>query len=814
MYNSTYINALIYLIGSLFLASTLGLGFLRLLDGYNMPKQSKFLFGFSMLPYVLGVYMLVITLIPARLPNIVYVVIPYILAVLCLLRIRNGAGGFDAWIVWTDLGENISPCFEPVLIVFVTAFGTGFFKVFNVWYAVAGAILASVTCTMLARALENSGASKNFSRYDIIRMACGAFSALAIQLAIPTIKVAHGGLKKLIMTGLVFSLTLVLGGVEVGAADKLKQGKVAAKQRAFFRIALSLAVISIELVRCADSHPRRILGLAVLCFFFGGALFWSERKHRALIPPQKLSEYGIILVSAVVLLEVIKIISIEGLSEVTGSDAIQYLSEALDYTKTMAFGTMNDWKGSASGSLVSNIHHPAWPAYLSNALLYAPTGREGFPHDGAVRMAYALSHFYLIAGIAAFGGLFEKRFVPLLSAAMIYINDRFFDLIYSSSRDSYRITAILLFFGLLLCKPEQSRFKELLIAFAGAAMVMIGHPINAITAIAIVISYSLYLLLSRDCPVTEIAKYYLASAFGALVGSLQMLDAYLKTGSLTGRWIDVSDILAGTTYYDTYMAGFNATIGNNLPYWDRLWRILLRDRGFLSIPAAIAAVVFLIVLMRKREFKRPELVLTLVVIIQNTLFTDVISWSGTPYSMWCVRNARYTMQLYIFWAVMIAFAVWHLLNCQNGHLSAVITPWLGISVMCGMIVFSYLAASEQTSRSVRDNWGSSYSEVNAAIDALEPRKMLLDNFNMNYYLDDRGLSWWSAPMDAIRHADTDRDLYRELKAKNIGAILITNPYYDLYWKNTEMERFLKSDYIVDTITTGENGRFTIYLLEE
>ena len=79
----------LYIIGSIYLAYVLGLTMINLLRNFTAPTVSKFLVGVSLLPFVLGAYMLVITMIPFRLPNLIYVFIPYIVATIYLCIIKE-----------------------------------------------------------------------------------------------------------------------------------------------------------------------------------------------------------------------------------------------------------------------------------------------------------------------------------------------------------------------------------------------------------------------------------------------------------------------------------------------------------------------------------------------------------------------------------------------------------------------------------------------------------------------------------------------------------------------------------------------------
>jgi hypothetical protein len=103
-----------------------------------------------------------------------------------------------------------------------------------------------------------------------------------------------------------------------------------------------------------------------------------------------------------------------------------------------------------------------------------------------------------------------------------------------------------------------------------------------------------------------------------------------------------------------------------------------------------------------------------------------------------------------------------------------------------------------------------YNIINETIEKIKPNKMLLDNYNMNYYLKNQGISFWSNPMDSLRCAMTDRDFYLAAQNNNISSILITNSFWDIYWKNTELDSFLSSGYIDREIPMG---KYKIYILK-
>lgn len=123
---------------------------------------------------------------------------------------------------------------------------------------------------------------------------------------------------------------------------------------------------------------------------------------------------------------------------------------------------------------------------------------------------------------------------------------------------------------------------------------MMGHPINALTAITIVIAFSIYLLNQKRLFCKQTINLYVATATGALIGSFQIVLAFLKTGSLMGTGYDSTVLLKDTAYWPNFLEYTKNRLQGTETYWERLFLILKRDGGILSVPAVVGAVISIV----------------------------------------------------------------------------------------------------------------------------------------------------------------------------------------------------------------------------
>ena len=215
--------------------------------------------------------------------------------------------------------------------------------------------------------------------------------------------------------------------------------------------------------------------------------------------------------------------------------------------------------------------------------------------------------------------------------------------------------------------------------------------------------------------------------------------------------------------------------------------------------------------LKKTKEKINALYLSAIVIFNCIFLTDVFKWSGIKLTEWCVMNIRYTLQFYVFWGIIIAYVIEGIFTRFQNKKSL-------IHLMIIMVCFGYILMPDILIKSNYDNkslcpgnvgYVKNYEMDNVIVGELDGKRLLIDNFYMNYYLNNQAMSIFTEPAEKIRKATTEEELYRELVNNNIGAVLITNSYIDLYWKNTTLEKFVNSRYISQCIETDINK---IYIL--
>ena len=498
----------------------------------------------------------------------------------------------------------------------------------------------------------------------------------------------------------------------------------------------------------------------------------------------------------------------------------------IKYTQEMKFGSMNDFHGNASGSLIANIHNPTWPAYLSNGLLY--TNKIGYPSDYGARLAFCMSYIYMLGAIFALGYSFKGYLTGLLSCILPFVCIAFSHIVLGSTRDGFRIIPLVIFCIIIGEKPQRKLLLSWLPILVGYT-IMAGHPINAITASVIAVAFIIWYFVTKRGSLSSLICFLIPFGIGAVLGSIQIIHAYFELGSFTDGLTDYKKMFIGTSYYTTYVNNFHNSFGENVGWIRRFVKIFMNDHGIVFIPALLCSIYKCFKVIKRHETKSKEIIIILTVILHIIMIGNIFNWSGESLSSWAYRNFRYLIHLYIFYALIIGVFIDDLLcgltQRNNSPLSIIDIEDIIISFssrsvsilnpICVFIICLYLwipinNLEMRVKTPPREQIPEYYNTINETVESIKPNKMLLDNYNMNYYLKNQGISFWSNPMDSLRHAMTDRDFYLAAQKSNISSILITNSFWDIYWKNTELDHFLSSEYIDREIHIGKHK---IYMLK-
>ena len=534
-------QAFIYLIGNLFLACMTGLVFINIMEQHELPSICKFFVGFSLHPYLIGIYMLLITVIPFRMPNIVYVMIPY-LVILLLIVANKQTRIYDLSQMKKALIDVKEEFLEILGIGFISSllYGVAIIKTLSIVGFLFVLCFAGILFFLYIKILQKRF-DISIPRNDFI---LDETSIILVLLASKIYYCSIPYLPSMTILLLFACFSLFVGWKTVDISKNESQNK-----KAIMRTGLMLifsfvcflrrtTIITFSKITSYLGIPFYPLWTTVGAIFIIGLVLIIAIKLKAQFFSFFLrgSRFVIIFISLIVLFIIIRFIMIRGITIVSGSDAIQYLSEAYEYSQKMEFGSMNDFHGNESGTLLSNIHNPIWPAYLANGLLYA---REiGYPFDYGARMAFSMTYLYMIGAIFALGYIFRGCFAGVLSCILLFLYKHFNSIILNCSRDGFRIIPLVVFCIILLGGGKNRSIKNICLSIWIGFLITAGHPINAITAVCIAVAYILWVIITQR--IFPLKQFFSLIPFGigAILGSYQIIWAYLETGSLTGGLID------------------------------------------------------------------------------------------------------------------------------------------------------------------------------------------------------------------------------------------------------------------------------------
>lgn len=822
------VSYFIYLAGSISISISIGIWALSLKKYLRISEMGCFLFGFSLTPYFIGSMMLLMSFIPIKLPRIVYILSVYIVVFVvtslrrkiwlpdikaCILKI--GTPSFykkELFVIWCCCLFMIFVYPALPINTLHKFYGGSFIEGISRGIILLAVILLCFYIFWRERKSINisvlSGEGKKSEQYilkwnfEVEKAGIKEFGRKnRLELSSRVFINGYGALKVLIPISIMF-VYIVLLKQFWEYLYLWDSGKTLIRDMGF--------VISIS-------------GMTFLLFSVFMLLCGGHEKERVQILYQAI-QVLMVITSSLTIFILLRQVCISSYSPVVGADANEYLSAALRYVNDLRFCSITLFDGTPDGSLMPLMHHPTWILYLGNALMYTPTAGMGIYVDFAARLAFQMTYIYLFAAIAACTSAIVKNNngIMLLSTALPLAFSLFSYIYTASSKDAFRLIPLVLLPIVLLGvekKFQQGRrdCKGLLIAFGTGCFVMMGHPINALTAVTIVIAFSIYLLNQKRLFCKQTINLYVATATGALIGSFQIVLAFLKTGSLMGTGYDATALLKDTAYWPNFLEYTKNRLQGTETYWERLFLILKRDGGILSVPAVVGAVISIVgvfILLKKGKNISEYGYMSIVVFLNSLLLTDIVQWSDTTLSKWCVMNARYTFQIYIFSGIFVAASISKII--ENGFRLAfrkrlVITVILGVYVTIPLAVVCFrMPQYEPLERyKIANCIVDEYVQVSMCASKFPGSRVLIDNFYANYYLNDTALTFLSENAILIREAETLEELDQAMEAENISVIMLTESLRDVYWKDAPLEEYVhNTDYatIID-----EEGETWIYV---
>jgi hypothetical protein len=166
-------------------------------------------------------------------------------------------------------------------------------------------------------------------------------------------------------------------------------------------------------------------------------------------------------------------------------------------------------------------------------------------------------------------------------------------------------------------------------------------------------------------------------------------------------------------------------------------------------------------------------------------------------------NPRYTLQLYIFWAVTVAYAIEILLKRLMNNTG----KRFSVSLIGVAIVFVYIGLplpqiqyNDYGIYNVQQLYVNEIAEIATISKRNNDGRALLDEETFNYYFDNKGLVIFTDLARDIRLAKTMQELECALDEQQIKYIVM-HPYLDgVYWgEDTTLKKYVMSDYIKETI---------------
>lgn len=822
-----------YFLGSILVATALGLVAMDV-KGQAIPQSAKFFLGFSITPFVIGIYMMLISFLHFADNRMVSVFVPYAFALAVLLCKREKVLGacrcallalkkmdgfvreiliiflplmicYGVFRIETDFRKGLAA--QQLLPYLAGVAGYAFLRYGEKWLRhavwvpadtkktvvmavfmfvctlfwhwciggtinevfVFGALLSGILAYVAIRMPWNAELTKQYNQKTVTfwRKVCvwfGVWMGVTVVLLYPYArqiisKSAIGGyLKQYIKTPAALGVALAFMGASVIAVFW-------ASERLFHKKLYNA---------CTNQNQKKCLWrkAAVVVILFVGVWF-CDSLFRASYAP------------------------------VIGSDAVEYLGQALRFAQDGSAASMTTFVDATDGSTLMCTHNFTWPAYLANALLHSPT--LGYPGDHAARLAFQMTYLYFFASVLGCGQLLfkkDKYFYSFLTIAVCLLCNVFGFTFEMGARDIFRLTPLLGLFcvlygmGKAVSEGERLYFSGTLLApFLFGYCTMAGHPINAFTALAVVGAVFVIQVLNKEWKIGQFAGYG-AAALGGAAGSYMIIWALLTTGSLSGNRGDLPTILAGSPYLSNYLEYQKGRLKSNVSYPAQVISILARNNIVLSALGILCAIGLVLIFFRNRKRLQtagPAAAMGLACLLNLFMLNNVVSWGGEKMSEWLLMNQRYTIQFSLF----MAFSVVLFLPWIIGKWSERGSPvWKRVkhgviyAALCFMLITPVMHYPAYDFVGSHTKWLEGTQAANAAFGG---ERFLMDNYCTNYYLYNRAVSMFTELAEPCLTASTAQALETAMKNMGLKGGLLKTSFEDVYWNDTPLEQLLNSE---------------------
>lgn len=865
---------LLFFVGETLLFGTaLGLCMMKAKKVLALPKTGLFLLGFALTPFVLGAYMMDLSLLPGG-ANIFLTILPVWVFIICVAFFRRS---FLLGIL-RRVGQYIMRRFRWVALLAllaISSFLLGLNKVYgfislplstlggyrwDFFYVLLGAVvLYGIIVYSISRLKAVDSQKLELSAFLMLLppLLLGLYCLSPMYVwdmeAAIAAYVGEGLLPKLIIMalsglyGLVMAIPFTLGRFLARSSNFPPKAK---SLKAWVVPFVALVVFSIlAMLYLKLSIPVRayipLFALAAIAVYLCWEALRPQPQIRILLSPVKAAKKSFSPVrqfparllnnTSIPKYLFIGVACLAGCYFIYNLtcglfikpwylvDASQYNGEAKNFLDNFSSAGWLGFDSTPNGAVVGTTHHFLWSAFIAFAMRHC-IGTPGFGNDSPILAATVISTIFALAAFIALVSLFRNRRAIMLAFILFTGISGTEYIIISRSRDGFRIVGLIFFFlavvGVMesLKQNKKLHVGHLLFPCAGAFCAMASHPINAIGAVPLVVALVAWVLFRRQFN-WRFILVGVACVVGVVLASTGIIEAWLETGNLSGDYIAISDVLAGTPYEETHLAFEQQRLDDTSNYLQRIFYVMNREHGYVMYAGLISAIVLIVMQIRKAFGNKGSmffLLAGLAVVCNFLMLNDAINWYGFPMTKWLVMNLRYPYHI----ATFCIFAICALFTALQQRWAGTIQMEVGASTKhlllkqwATTVVAALLGiAMIVTGSSQYPFYYGSKDDKPAVVDAAYYDHILVDNIAMSYYYDNHTLSLFTPPARDILLAETQEELMETLRAHDIQVIVSNNVYLVYYFIDGPLGEFMTNPDNFDYVEVHDNYQ-TLYILK-